>query len=304
MSKQQTLSVIVPTYKRKADLQRLLKSIAESDYPARLLEVVVVDNAGDLTEQDLLPSIGDIKLKLVKPDKNLYCSGGRLYGTKYAEGDYYFFIDDDNILDKKCLSELAKGFSTIPNLAVAAPLMLVYKDKERIWTAGVRLNKLVQPIYLHGQELLSQVELPDVIMTMDAFPNAFMVKQEALETVPFDVDNFPHNWSEADFGMRIKQHGYATATITTARDWHDIDYGGQLTRTDRVKVYDQAKSRVLFRKRFFSSFFNWLTFWCLTFPVSTLFYLKAIFSSPDKHKSAMIGRYFKGTFDGFVTPLK
>jgi hypothetical protein len=296
------VSIIIPTYQRHKDLKRLLASIAELDYPASKLEVVVVDNAGDLAEKDLKTKVGKAKLTLARPDENLYCSGARFYGAKIAKGHYFFFIDDDNVMSPESITELVASFKDTPNLGVAAPLMMFYKDKHRIWAAGVRLSRLGRPVYLYGNAEEQASALPETISDIDAFPNAFMVKRDVLEAVPFDVTNFPHNWSEADFGLRIKRHGYGGITNTRARVWHDIDYGGLLTRTDRVKVYDQAKSRILFRKRFATPL-SWVIFWIVTFPISSFYYLKAIQASPDKNKLAMLGRYIQGTFDGVKTPI-
>lgn len=298
-----SVSIIVPTFKRRADLLRLLASVVKSEYPTEKLEIVVVDNAGDLSKEDIQRAAGRIKLKLLHPNENLYCSGGRFYGVKRASGQYFFFIDDDNVIAPDCIRHLIRSFGDSPKLGVVAPLMLFFKDKERIWAAGVKLSKLGRPIYLYENKYVGQVSLPELIPGVDAFPNAFMVKKNMLEEVPFDVANFPHNWSEADFGLRVKKHGYTGAISTKAREWHDIDYEGLLTRTDRVKVYDQAKSRILFRKRFFSSNAAWLVFWGIIFPISSLYYLKAILRSPDKKKSAIMAGYIKGTLAGIKSPI-
>lgn len=303
MTTSKTISIIIPTFKRRADLLRLLASIADSDYPKKHIEVIIVDNAGDTTEQDVESYAKDLSLKVAHPAENLYCSGGRLYGTKVASGQLFFFIDDDNVLAPDCLRHLVDSFQDDAKLGVAAPLMLFFKDKQKIWSAGANLNKWGLPIYLYGNQYAQDVELPNVIRDITCFPNAFMVRRDVLEAVPFDVDHFPHNWSEADFGLRVKKQGYHTATITKAREWHDIDYGGQTTRTDTAKIYDQAKSRILFRRRFFTDSSHWLMFWGVAFPLSSLYYLKAIWKSPDKRKLAMITRYAKGTLDGVRHPV-
>jgi GT2 family glycosyltransferase len=299
----QTVSIIIPTYKREKDLLRLVASIAKSDYPKDKMEIVVVDNAGELSKEAIQPAAGKTKLKVVWPGSNLYCSGGRLYGVKEASGQYFFFIDDDNILASDCIRHLVDSFNQNPSQGMAGPLMLIYKDKKRIWAAGAKVNSWGMTIHQYGNKYLSEVDLPEVIPDIDYFPNAFMLKRRVLEEVSFDTEHFPHNWSEPDFGLRATMNGYTTATITKAREWHDIDYDGHTTRTDSVKVYDQAKSRILFRRRFFASAREWLTFWCINFPVSTLYYFKAILASPDKKKLAMLAGYVRGTIDGIKTPI-
>lgn len=292
------ISVIIPTYNRKDDLKRLLESLAESDINHKEIETIVVDNAGNLEIAELENSAGDIRVVLERPGKNLFCSGGREYGALKATGDYLFFIDDDNILDRKCIRLLVGSFDKIPNLGVAAPLMLVFKEKDRIWSAGVKLNKLGQPLRLQKNESIKNIDMPEFIDDIDCFPNAFMVKRSVFKDAPFDTKNFPHNWSEADFGQRVKRKGYARVINTQAIEWHDIDYQGMITRTDKNKIYDQSKSRILFRKRFMNSGKDWALFTLITFPVSTLYYLKSIVSTPGGDKLAMIKGYIRGTTDG------
>lgn len=303
MARDKIVSVIIPTYKRKADLQRLIKSITQSNYPEKSIEIIVVDNAGDVSDKDIKPAAGKIDYKVVQPGSNLYCSGGRLYGSKKAAGQYFFFIDDDNVIDPDCIRLLVESFNKNSSLGMTGPLMLIYKNKKHIWAAGAKVNSWGMTIHQYGDKNLDEVDLPDIIPDIDYFPNAFMVRRQVLEEVPFDTDHFPHNWSEPDFGLRMKKMGYTAATITKALDWHDIDYGGHTTRTDTIKVYDQAKSRILFRRRFFTRPSERLAFWGVSFPASCLYYLKAIWASPDKKKFAMIARYAKGTIDGLKTPI-
>ena len=262
------------------------------------LEIIVVDNAGDLGDGDIRPAIGDVRLKLLNPGANLYCSGGRRFGAERATGELLFFIDDDNILDRSCIRELIESFVAIPGLGMAGPLMLIYKKKDQIWAAGAHVNKWGITIHLHMNDDRNRIQLPKVIEGVDYFPNAFMVRTDLLKEVPFDVATFPHNWSEPDFGLRLKQKGYKIAAITTAIDWHDIDYFGHTTRTDYRKIYDQAKSRILFRRRFFNGFNDKLRFWVVIFPASSLYYFKAALKSQDDRKIRMMLQYVRGTFDG------
>src|SRR5579859_3843130 len=210
-AEQAKVSIVIPTYNRRNDLLRLLASFAKLNYSHTRLEIIVVDNASNLTETELRQAAGDIPLTLVAPPENLFCSGGRLFGARAARGDYLFFIDDDNVLAPDCIGHLVDAFHEDAKLGVAAPLMLFYRDKRRIWTAGVRLSALGRPIYLHSGQRTGEVTLPAKITGLDAFPNAFMVKRRVLEAVPFDVASFPHNWSEADFGLRLKRQGFGGA---------------------------------------------------------------------------------------------
>lgn len=295
------VSLVIPTYNRKDDLVRFLASVNTQDYPLSQLEVVIVDNAANLTDESISTALSEkISYQLLKPDNNLFCSGGREYGAKFAHGELLFFIDDDNIMEPSCIKNLAAHFETDSKLGVATPLTLYYKDKKRIWLAGVKLTNMGMPLYLHNGSYTNAIKLPDTIEDLDSVPNAFMTSQKVLEQVPFDTVNFPHNWSEADFALRLKKNGYKSLVDTKAISWHDIDYDGRLTRVDSVKVYDQARSRIVFRKRFMNKGLDWLAFWGIIFPFSTITYAKGGFKSSDKWTKVM-QQYIKGTRDGLAT---
>jgi hypothetical protein len=75
-----------------------------------------------------------------------------------------------------------------------------------------------------------------------------------------------------------------------------------LTRIGPDKTYDQAKSRILFRKRHLQKIPAWAMFWLVIFPASTAVYFWHILRAPhDKAKT--LAAYLKGTFDGVATPL-
>ncbi len=76
---QPMVSVCIPTYKRKDRLIRLVRSIAKSDYPHPRIEIIIVDNGGDISQSDVTID-PKIKIRVVKPNSNLLSSGGRTLG--------------------------------------------------------------------------------------------------------------------------------------------------------------------------------------------------------------------------------
>jgi GT2 family glycosyltransferase len=124
-----------------------------------------------------------------------------------------------------------------------------------------------------------------------------MVRREALLAAPLDGDSLPHNWAEADFGLRILQAGYGLACVTGAIDRHHIGYSGPLTRVLPETVYDQARSRLVFRKRHFGHITDWLLFWGMIFPVSSIVYFRQMVRSSSNTWS-LLRSYVRGTYDG------
>jgi GT2 family glycosyltransferase len=295
MTARPLVSIVTPTFNRTDELIALLESVRRSDYPANCLEVIIVDNAAD---PKLEPAITAMLpgLTVITPGINLYCNPARKLGAELACGQYLFFLDDDNTIAPNCLSELVDAMETNATLGAACPIML-NGDTDEIWCAGARLTRLGMCEHLYQGQILHGTKLPKLIEHVEYLPNAFMVRREALLAAPFDGDSFPHNWNEIDFGLRISQAGYGLACVTGAIDRHHVGYSGRLTRLRSETIYDQARSRLVFRKRYFGDMPDWLLFWGMIFPVSSMVYFRQMARSSSSTWS-LLRSYLRGTLDG------
>lgn len=288
------VSVIIPTFNRENDLVRLLQSIRKSSIDKEGLELIVVDNARSKTLQKKIEKTYP-GARLVQSENNLYCSGGRKLGADVASGKYLFFIDDDNILPENCIRALVAAMEQDKKIGVAAPIMAYWSKKNTVWCAGGVITTLGLVAYLGKGQEVRDVQSGPELKGIDFFPNAFMVRKEALKDAPFDLDNFIHNWSEADLCARIRNNGYTLNTVKDAITYHDIDYDGSITRLGTFNTYDQAFSRIIFRKQHRNTIKQWGLFWGIVFPVSTMYYLQKIYGQHEIKRSSLTNAYFKGT---------
>lgn len=294
--KKPLVSIVIPTFNRIDSLTRLLKSLRQSDYPTECLEIVIVDNADD---KKLSPAVKRIfpKAKVITPGKNLYSNGGRRVGGDAARGDYIFLLDDDNTLNRDCIGLLIDYMENNPKVGITGPLML-YGDTDTIWCGGGIVTPKGTVVYLYSGKPFPKTELPQYVSNINYFPNACMVRKDALKEAPLDDVVFPHNWAEPDFCLRVLQEGYGICCVTAAVDRHHIGYTGHITRISPEKMYDQAKSRIFFRKRHLKNLSSWLWFWVLILPLSTVVYFWNIIRL-DQDRKKTLWAYFRGTFDGF-----
>ena len=91
------LSVIIPTYNRKAYLSDLLQSISQQTY--KDVEVIVIDDCStDGTDDFITELIATEKMSVVyhRNDCNMGCGYSRRYGFEIAQGEFVIFADDDD----------------------------------------------------------------------------------------------------------------------------------------------------------------------------------------------------------------
>ena len=96
------ISVIVPTYNRAALLRRTLASILEQSYTK--IETIVVNDAGEyplvegLDVMAFYSSSQDKVFNYFENKENKGLAGTRNVAMSFATGDYFVFLDDDDIL--------------------------------------------------------------------------------------------------------------------------------------------------------------------------------------------------------------
>jgi len=105
-SEKLAISIIIPHYNRAELIMMCLDSIAVNDYPQELYEVIVVDDCS--TENiDAVRNYSKIKnFHVYQLEKNSgVASVPRNYGIAKAVGEYALFIDSDDMISARLLSE-------------------------------------------------------------------------------------------------------------------------------------------------------------------------------------------------------
>ena len=98
------LSVVVPTFNRRALLARCLRSLAEQDYAREQFEVIVVDDGStDDTQQFLSDFKSEFEFRIIaQPNRGL--AAARNAGIRAARNSIVVLLDDDLICSPLLLS--------------------------------------------------------------------------------------------------------------------------------------------------------------------------------------------------------
>jgi GT2 family glycosyltransferase len=116
------ISVVVATRERPHSLAACLDSLARIDYPD--YEIIVVDNDPvSSATASLVRGRTEENLRYTcEPRRGLAAAHNR--GLEQATGAIVAFTDDDVILDRKWLTEVARGFSTAADVACVTGLLM------------------------------------------------------------------------------------------------------------------------------------------------------------------------------------
>jgi GT2 family glycosyltransferase len=302
------VSIIIPTYNRKRELLRLLDSIKGLEYPASRLEIVVVDDhSPDGTVEAVKENFPDVHTYW--HDRERWVSAARNTGISNCSGDFMLFIDDDNIMDPKCVGELLSTFMDPgrPKVGLVGPLMFYLTRPDTVWCAGIKRNMTTSRTTFVGRDEIDHGQY-SLVTESDDFPNCFMVSRRSIEAAgPFDPHNFPINYEESDIARRIARAGFTILCNPSAKVWHDIEpplAGSGRNRLYHLggpfRAYYLSRNRIIFQRLYsgkkefacFATVFLWLF---------TVFYLRIIMISSDKkmrERMSIASGYLRGLVDG------
>ena len=292
------VSIIIVTWNKKKKVIRCLNSVKGITYPS--LEIIVVDNnSTDGTKEEIEKKFAEVVL--VKNKINLMAAGGKNTGINHATGNFLFFLDCDNVVDKNAVTELVKIISQDIENGIVGPKMYYCKDPERIWFAGATINLTTSKTTYLGINKLDKGQY-ERIQETGHFPNAFMVRKEVIGKIGgFDADNFKMHYEESDFCLRAKRAGFKLLFVPTAKVWHDVPLSSEIKNIsrgfaldDKQRTYMTARNRILFMKKH-AKWYGYIIFLLIFLPIFTLYYSLIIIRYRQKD---ILLSYLKGSFDG------
>jgi GT2 family glycosyltransferase len=221
-----SITVVVCTRDRPEQLAAALDSLLSLDYPD--FDVLVVDNAPRSTATaDLVATIPDGRLRLVtEPVPGL--SAARNTGLRAAHGELVAFTDDDVVVDRLWLRELAVGFDAGEGVACVSGLVPSgelrtavqrYFDGRVAWSANIlqRVFRLDSP----------PADLPMFPFSVGEFgtgANFAVRRSAAIELGGFDtcfgVGTATGGGEDLDFFTRVLFSGAGLVLQPTAVVWH------------------------------------------------------------------------------------
>jgi GT2 family glycosyltransferase len=128
-------SVIVATHDRPVKLATCLRSLLSLDYPH--FEIIVVDNApSSRATADFISQVyGDeAKIRYVREDRpGLGCAHNR--GLREVQGEIVAFTDDDVVVDRHWLAEIATAFTIAGNVGCVTGMIspMELETPAQIW---------------------------------------------------------------------------------------------------------------------------------------------------------------------------
>ncbi len=118
-ARQPDVSVIIPYYQSRPQLDLVLEALRLQDYPAERFEVIVADDGSP--DPLILNSgpAGGSRIKVVRqPDQGFRAAAARNLGARVADGELLCFLDQDTVPEPDYLSRLTRLPALLPDALV------------------------------------------------------------------------------------------------------------------------------------------------------------------------------------------
>lgn len=298
------VSVIIPTFNRKKMLVECLDSVEKSTYTN--LEVLVADDAStDDTEHTMRKYEKRKKVTYLRNSREHLLSATINRAVKRSRGELIFILDDDNVIDRDCITQLVSTFEKFEEVGIVGPLALYYSHPDVIMHAGTKRSGFARGFTSPhaGEKWRNQIKEGEEV---EDFGNAFMFRREAAKRAGLWDLLVPFQGEDGDFEARVKKAGYRIVINPKAKTYHNIVYSPETNtallffpRASSMRVYHGIHSKILYEFRY-ESISKRLTF-CISLPAYLGFYVIAAIKSKSrpKDKLFMLGAIIKGFGDGF-----
>ena len=280
MSNSLKVSIIIPTRDRPKDLAELLLTVLDQDYPP--LEVIIVDDSDECTAKqvaDLFKSNFkriDCRFKYVKGSSD-GLPAARNIGVKVSRGDAILFLDDDTLLDKNTVRELATFLENNPKALGVQPKILsstlnmrkdglpvtfensVYKALMLTYRAK---NK--QAVRRSGMSIFPN-DLTEAI-NVQRLSGCCCIKREVFKSLKFDENLKRWGFMEdLDFSYRLyKKYPQSLYAVPNAKVIHKRSVEGRLPSRLSIHMTNIYWFYVFFKDVFEGSMLNLMAFlWAL-----------------------------------------
>lgn len=200
MTPSYAISIIIPTYQRRASVERLLQALKAQTLPPDQFEVIVViDGSNDGTEAMVAQFASPFALQpLWQPNKGRAAACNA--GAYAARGELLVFLDDDMVPAPSFLTghlEAHAGKERVGMMG-AVPIDIADSSSPVIKYVGTKFNQHLQKLADPDYEL----HLRDFYSGNFSIPRAIL-----LEVGPYDEGFTIYGNEDLELGWRLRQDG-------------------------------------------------------------------------------------------------
>jgi len=287
-------------YEFTADCLTSLRNVHYLDF-----SVFVVDNASENAEG------GDLKanfpeIELIQNLDNLGFAGGNNVGIRKAVEDGYSYVmllNNDTVVEPDFLGQMIRKFHDNPKLGIVQPLIFFLHDRNQIWSAGGKWNRVFcRAITIGDRRFKENFRAVDTSLDW-ATGCCMMITSEALVEVGLLNESYFTYFEDVEWSLRFRDKGYQIELASQSVIYHEAGASSKKKHSEgtlsagvfyylvRNQFYLIRSRASLVQKVFAGTyhtfrFMGWMAYFCL------------------RGRSQKLKAVAKGMRDGWKLPIK
>lgn len=227
MQRKYQVAVILLNYNSSDFTLDCVDSIIKNTSSNLSFQIVVVDNNSSWQEYEKLEKLTAIRdVTVIRSRINTGFSGGNMFGTQWADAEYYYFLNNDCILLNNCLELLFRFSEQNQQVGICSGEMYNAEGKYeynfryfptlKLKLLGSGLLRLFQPAHYLNKRV--QLQKPTKVQLVSG--SSMFIRASAFEEMGgFDTNYFLY-CEEEDIALRMLKCGYFTYLVPEAKYQH------------------------------------------------------------------------------------
>jgi GT2 family glycosyltransferase len=248
------VSIIVPTYNRPDSLADCVRSIAQLDYPADRVEVLIVNDGSRIDPKERLDLHGSLRVELLAQPHGGPAQARNL-AARRAKGEFLVFVDDDCVVPSDFLRRLSAHLVETPTAGIGGQTLNVLDNVYSI-ASQVHVEYLYNFYNAVPERALffssNNLALPaEGFRRVGGFDGTFVTGEDR---------DFCDRWLSAGFGLRYcpDVHVYHAHLLSFSSFWSQhFNYGRGAFRFRQRRAARQRSRIGLERVSFYLNLVSW-----------------------------------------------
>lgn len=236
------ISIIIPTYDQTFKLYRCLESILINNFKFKY-EIIVID---DLETRKNKPWFINKNIKYIKNKNNLGFLKSCNHASKFANGKYiYFFNDDARLADEKSLQSLIDVFEQNKKVGLVGSKILI--NHRTLQEAGCITFKDGN-CYQFGKFNNHREDVYNYLTEVDYVSGcSLMIPKKLFLKNNFNIMYKPAYYEDVDLAFQLKQKGYKIYYQPLSKVFHEEGSSSNSGESSTKKY--QEVNRIKFKEK-------------------------------------------------------
>lgn len=168
------VSVIIPVYNAEKYVALTVKSVLLQTY--KNIEIIIIDDGSPDQSIQACQQFSDPRIQIIRQE-NKGVSAARDTGIRHAQGDYFAFIDADDIWIPEKLEKHVEHLDNFPNVGIS-------------FSRSALINELGQSLNIYQMPKLKDIEVSHLLYTNPLGNGSSGVfRREVFEAIAFKQDS-------------------------------------------------------------------------------------------------------------------